>query len=95
MSRIVRALPLAALGVALSVLPAQAVEQCVEGSYPDHVCVEALDGNRYACVSGAADPSRQTVDDVIVGFVCLEDIGAGPQFYHCFRIGRTSYMCSR
>ena len=95
MSRIVRALPLAVLGVALSVLPAQAVEQCVEGSYPNHVCVEALDGNEYACASAAVDPSRQTVDDVIVGFVCVADIGAGPQVFHCLRTGRTSYYCSR
>lgn len=95
MSRILRALPFAALGAALlASAPAGAVGECFEPD-DDRVCVVVLEGETYVCGSAQVDPSENMTDDVTGGYACVADVGAGPQLFSCFYSGRRPWLCTR
>lgn len=90
-----RALPAAAVAAALLwTVPADAVDECVDRGV-EHACVALLEGDRYACASTRVDPSKNMTDDTSGGYVCLADIGSGPEVFSCFYAGRRHFLCTR
>ena len=94
-----RPLVAAALAAAaVSAAPAVAAPTCQDAGTKltgTRVCLTLPDGDTVACVSVSVDPSRNTVDDAIGGYLCVVDLGGGYGTHHCLVWGRVVITCSR
>ena len=96
MRRLLAATLLAAVTVSFAPAHAEPVCQTVDTKFnAAQVCVTPPSGETVACGSVSVDPSKQTLDDVVTGYVCVSDLGDGPRPYYCVWAGRRPVLCPR